>query len=158
MLCQLSYRGCQTSSPSPQPPPTATARLSRTLSLRPCVHSTRVVFNPSKVKIRVRVPMNASRLHSLGAGPLLVAQVAWVRIPVKAFSFLFPFSRGRATPRLARHSSYGHIKVRAAHPIRTANLSTFELNQYYSGGPCGNLECCTAPSFLLFFFSFLLCF
>ena len=31
--------------------------------------------------------MNA-RLHSLGAGPLLVAQVAWVRIPVKAF---FPF-------------------------------------------------------------------
>ena len=26
-----------------------------------CVHSTRVVFNPSKVKIRVRVPMDASR-------------------------------------------------------------------------------------------------
>ena len=25
-----------------------------------CVHSTRVVFNPSKVEIRVRVPMNAS--------------------------------------------------------------------------------------------------
>ena len=25
-----------------------------------CVHSTRVVFNPSKVKIRVRVPVNAS--------------------------------------------------------------------------------------------------
>ena len=24
-----------------------------------CVHSTRVVFNPSKVKIRVRVPMDA---------------------------------------------------------------------------------------------------
>ena len=101
--------------------------------------------------------MNAFRLHSLGAGPLLVAQVAWVRIPVKAFSFLFllfSFSVGRATPRLARHSSYGHIKVRAAHPIRTANLSTFELNQYYSGGPCGNLECCTANSFLCFNFLF----
>ena len=154
MLCQLSYRGlvqlgghgasqrrsprCQTASAPPLQ----------------CVHSTRVVFNPSKVKIRVRVPMNASRLHSLGAGPLLVAQVAWVRIPVKAFSFLFPFSHGRATPRLARHSSYGHIKVRAAHPIRTANLSTFELNQYYSGGPCGNLECCTAHSFLCFLFLF----
>ena len=88
MLCQLSYRGCQTSSPSPQPPPTATARLSRTLSLRPCVHSTRVVFNPSKVKIRVRVPMNAPfGRHSLGAGPRLVAPIAWVRIPVTAFFF-----------------------------------------------------------------------
>ena len=43
--------------------------------------------------------------------------------------------------RAAPASWFGHIKVNAAHPIRTANLSTFELNQYYSGGPCGNLEC-----------------
>ena len=90
MLCQLSYRGCQSSAPSPRPPPPANARLSRTLSLRPCVHSTRVVFNPSKVKIRVRVPMNALfGRHSLGAGPRLVAPIAWVRIPVTAFLFLF---------------------------------------------------------------------
>merc|ERR1711884_192661 len=78
-------------------------------------------------------------------------------IPFCVF-FLFWFCLRRATPRLARLSSYGHIKVRAAHPIRTANLSTFELNQYYSGGPCGNLECCTAHSFLLFYFLFFIFF
>ena len=90
MLCQLSYRGLfrlgrldVRRSPPPPGPSSAAPPWQ-------CVHSTRVVFNPSKVKIRVRVPMNA-RLHSLGAGPLLVAQVAWVRIPVKAFSFLFLF-------------------------------------------------------------------
>ena len=31
-----------------------------------CVHSTRVVFHPSKVKIRVRVPMDALFLPLLG--------------------------------------------------------------------------------------------
>ena len=92
MLCQLSYRGLfrlgrldVRRSPPPPGPSSAAPPWQ-------CVHSTRVVFNPSKVKIRVRVPMNA-RLHSLGAGPLLVAQVAWVRIPVKAFSFFFFFSK-----------------------------------------------------------------
>ena len=41
----------------------------------------------------------------------------------------------------ATHSWFGHIRVNTAHPIRTANLSTLELDQYCSGGPCGNLEC-----------------
>ena len=77
-----------------------------------CVHSTRVVFVPSKDKIRVRVPMSASmflgggllymvaynlrkvenrdrypdppRRYSIGAVPRLVAPIAWVRFPVAA--------------------------------------------------------------------------
>ena len=89
MLCQLSYRGCQQTA-QVWALSAAPAGLPRTLSLHPCVHSTRVVFNPSKVKIRVRVPMNAlCGRHSLGAGPRLVAPIAWVRIPVTAFLFLF---------------------------------------------------------------------
>ena len=42
---------------------------------------------------------------------------------------------------VALPSWFGHIRVNTAHPIRTANLSTLELDQYCSGGPCGNLEC-----------------
>ena len=79
------------------------------------VHSTRVVFNPSKVKIRVRVPMDAggllymvaynlrkvenrdrypdppftARRNSLVAGLRVVAAAAWVRFPVSAVGFCF---------------------------------------------------------------------
>ena len=95
-----------------------------TLGLHPsCVHSTRVVFIPSKDKIRVRVPMDAhggllymvaynlrkvenrdrypdppsiSRRHSIGAVPRLVAPVAPVRFRVAA-SFYFIFSQTRKT-------------------------------------------------------------
>ena len=81
------------------------------------VHSTRVVFIPSKDKIRVRVPMDAhggllymvaynlrkvenrdrypdppfasNRRNSLVAGLRVVAAAAWVRFPVSAFGFNF---------------------------------------------------------------------
>ena len=81
------------------------------------VHSTRVVFIPSKDKIRVRVPMDAHggllymvaynlrkvenrdryldpsvacyRRNSLVAGLRVVAAAAWVRFPVSAFGFIF---------------------------------------------------------------------
>ena len=81
------------------------------------VHSTRVVFIPSKDKIRVRVPMDAYggllymvaynlrkvenrdrypdppvayyRRNSLVAGLRVVAAAAWVRFPVSAFGFNF---------------------------------------------------------------------
>ena len=52
-------------------------------------------------------------------------------------------------PRAGR-SSYGHITVKPPHPIRTAKLSTVELDQYYGGGPRGNLECRMATSRLVF--------
>ena len=147
-----------------------------------CVHSTRVVFNPSKVKIRVRVPMDAFvrmgrhsraspfRRYSLGAGPRLVAAIAWVRIPVAAFSlqcflllgkkggfFVLHFVGGRNTFPCARFLSYGHTTMKAPHPIRTAKLSIVGPDQYYSWGQCGNLGCCTAFIFifsLIFFESF----
>ena len=48
---------------------------------------------------------------------------------------------GVVSVRAASLSWFGHIRVNTAHPIRTANLSTLELDQYCSGGPCGNLEC-----------------
>ena len=48
-------------------------------------------------------------------------------------------------------SSYGHITVKAPHPIRTAKLSTVELDQYLGRGLPGNLQCCMA--FLFFFVS-----
>ena len=48
-------------------------------------------------------------------------------------------------------SSYGHITVKAPHPIRTAKLSTVELDQYFGRGLQGNLQCCMA---FLFFFHF----
>ena len=41
-------------------------------------------------------------------------------------------------------SSYGHTTVNPPHPIRTAKLSTVGPNQYYGGGPRGNLGCCMA--------------
>ena len=65
MLCQLSYEG-ETRADSR--PAAASARRCRRghsgggwhrSGPRLCVHSTRVVFNPSKVKIRVRVPVDA---------------------------------------------------------------------------------------------------
>ncbi len=46
-------------------------------------------------------------------------------------------------------SSYGHITVKAPHPIRTAKLSTVELDQYFGRGLQGNLQCCMA-SFIFF--------
>ena len=84
-----------------------------------CVHSTRVVFIPSKDKIRVRVPMDAhggllymvaynlrkvenrdrypdpplNCRYSIGAVPRLVAPVAPVRFRVAAFFFVFCLSK-----------------------------------------------------------------
>ena len=40
--------------------------------------------------------------------------------------------------------SYGHTRVNAPHPIRTAKLSTLGPNQYYGRGLRGNLRCCMA--------------
>ena len=37
--------------------------------------------------------------------------------------------------------SYGHITAKTPDPIRTPKLSAVELDQYYGGGPRGNLEC-----------------
>ena len=45
-------------------------------------------------------------------------------------------------------SSYGHTRVNAPHPIRTAKLSTLGPNQYYGRGLRGNLRCCMATSIL----------
>ena len=59
MLCQLSYRGLPARAPHFLLGFARVGRLLPTVRPEPCVHSTRVVFNPSKVKIRVRVPMNA---------------------------------------------------------------------------------------------------
>ena len=47
-------------------------------------------------------------------------------------------------------SSYGHITVKAPHPIRTAKLSTVELDQYFGRGLQGNLQCCMAFYFFVF--------
>ena len=47
--------------------------------------------------------------------------------------------RARAGP-----PSYGHITAKTPDPIRTPKLSAVELDQYYGGGPRGNLECCMA--------------
>ena len=52
----------------------------------------------------------------------------------------------------AQTSSYGHITVKAPHPIRTAKLSTVGPDQYFGRGLQGNLGCCMALSFLFFFF------
>ena len=58
MLCQLSYRGERLAGSAAQGGAEPSAIVPTTRFLR-CVYSTRVVFNPSKVKIRVRVPMDA---------------------------------------------------------------------------------------------------
>ena len=47
----------------------------------------------------------------------------------------------------AGHVSNGHITVKAPHPIRTAKLSTVELDQYFGRGLQGNLQCCWAYFF-----------
>ena len=54
-------------------------------------------------------------------------------------------------PRRAGPMSNGHITVKAPHPIRTAKLSTVELDQYFGRGLQGNLQCCWA---LFFFFQY----
>ena len=51
-------------------------------------------------------------------------------------------------------SSYGHITVKAPHPIRTAKLSTVELDQYFGRGLQGNLQCCMAFLFFSTYFLF----
>ncbi len=50
--------------------------------------------------------------------------------------------------------SYGHTRVNAPHPIRTAKLSTLGPNQYYGRGLRGNLRCCMAHFWInkIFFF------
>ena len=63
--------------------------------------------------------------------------------PPRAQSFVFTEV---VRPRAGR-ASYGHITAKAPHPIRTAKLSAVELDQYYGGGPRGNLECCMAVYF-----------
>ena len=44
--------------------------------------------------------------------------------------------RARAGP-----PSYGHITAKTPDPIRTPKLSAVEHDQYYGGGPRGNLGC-----------------
>ena len=114
-------------------------------------------------------PRGFSCRYSLGAGPRLVAPIAWVRIPVAAFFILdfvertnpaFTPSTPRSPPlpthpgttrRFASRLSYGHTTMKAPHPIRTAKLSIVGPDQYYSWGQCGNLGCCRA---LLYFLDF----
>ena len=55
---------------------------------------------------------------------------------------------------VAERSSYGHITVKAPHPIRTAKLSTVELDQYFGRGLQGNLQCCMAFLFFSTYFLF----
>ena len=55
----------------------------------------------------------------------------------------------------AGHVSNGHITVKAPHPIRTAKLSTVELDQYFGRGLQGNLQCCWA--FIFFFWICRIC-
>ena len=57
--------------------------------------------------------------------------------------------RARAGP-----PSYGHITAKTPDPIRTPKLSAVELDQYYGGGPRGNLECRMATSRRVFCFPF----
>ncbi len=65
-------------------------------------------------------------------------------LPGVAFFFLFFFLRRwlapvhRARPGLP---SYGHITAKTPDPIRTPKLSAVEPDQYYGGGPRGNLGC-----------------
>ena len=95
-------------------------------------------------------PTRISRRYSLGAGPRLVAPIAWVRIPVAAFFFFFFFLFSYLFCfDLARPSSNGHTRLKAPHPIRTAKLSSLGPDQYYSWGQCGNLGCCWA-AFVIF--------
>ena len=44
--------------------------------------------------------------------------------------------------KVAELLSYGHTTVKAPHPIRTAKLSIVGPDQYFGGGPQGNLGCC----------------
>ena len=71
-------------------------------------------------------------------------------------SFCFSLPRRRrpnlahfpcSTVTFARSTSYDHTTVTIPHPIRTAKSSTVGPNQYFSGGPCGNLGCRRAGPF-----------
>ena len=42
---------------------------------------------------------------------------------------------------------YGHITVKAPHPVRFEKLSTVELHQYWAWRQLGNLQCCNLLHF-----------
>ena len=117
-----------------------------------CVHSTRVVFIPSKDKIRVRVPMDAhggllymvaynlrkvenrdrypdpplTCRYSIGAVPRLVAPVAPVRFRVAAFfSFSVSLSRGRCSGLiLAGRRPFASIAQLAEHALSKRKVTS----------------------------------
>ena len=68
------------------------------------------------------------------------------------FCFLFP-NTVLDYDRAAGVLSYGHITVKAPHPIRTAKLSIVELDQYFGRGLQGNLQCCRAFVFIFLVFT-----
>ena len=72
-------------------------------------------------------------------------------------AFVLDFVRGlqelRGVPARTGPVSYGHITVKAPHPIRTAKLSTVELDQYFGRGLQGNLQCCRAFVFIFLVFT-----
>ena len=84
----------------------------------------------------------------------LVSAPSWIRTrgwSSAVFVFLVSapsWIRTRGWPSAVPMSN-GHITVKAPHPIRTAKLSTVELDQYFGRGLQGNLQCCWA---IFFFF------
>lgn len=44
--------------------------------------------------------------------------------------------------------NYGHTRLKAPHPVRSAKSSSWWQSQYYGGGPHGNTLCC---NFCIFF-------
>ena len=56
-----------------------------------------------------------------------------------------------STAQFAVSMSYDHTTVTIPHPIRTAKSSTVGPNQYFGGGPRGNLGCRRAGNFFFCF-------
>ena len=73
----------------------------------------------------------------------------WDRNPDDPFFYFFfvrpNFRTGVRAPAVSL--SYGHTRMKAPHPIRTAKLSILGPDQYFGRGLQGNLGCC--KSFLL---------
>ena len=87
----------------------------------------------------------------------LCAAIHWsaVQICLPGVCFFFFSKKQKQFTKVVRPRagpmSYGHITAKPPHPIRTAKLSAVELDQYYGGGPRGNLECCMALFVFIFF-------
>ena len=71
-----------------------------------------------------------------------ISSVVW---PSCFLGLRFLFCRSLAKERVHRARpgppSYDHIRAKTPDPIRTPKLSALELDQYYGGGPRGNLQC-----------------